>query len=62
MTREQAVDEATAIAEREGIRMVVTFDPYAENQDETQNFNYFPKAATGIFKYEKIKATIEPGA
>jgi len=56
------MDEAKEVAEREGIRMVVTFDPYAENQDETQNFNYFPSAATGIFKYEKIEATIEPGA
>ena len=61
MTRERATKEAREIAERDGIRMVVTIDPYAENPDVTQNYGYFPNAATGIFRYEKVVETIEPG-
>lgn len=61
MTREQATKEATEIAERDGIHMVVTFNPYADNPDETQNYGYFPSDASGIFKYEKVLETIQPG-
>ncbi len=59
MTKEQATIEATEIAHRDGIRMVVTENPYAENEDET--FGYFPAGAVSIFKYEKVLDTIEPG-
>ena len=61
MTKEQATDEATEIAKNDGIRMVVTFDPYAENEDDTQNFGYFPQAAIEIFSHEEVIDTIEPG-
>ena len=60
MTKEQATTEATIVANRDGIRMVVTFDPYAETEDETQKFGYFPEAATKIFKYEEVIETIKP--
>jgi hypothetical protein len=59
MTKKQATTEATEIANRDRIRMVVTENPYAENEDET--FGYCPAAAASIFKYEKVLETIEPG-
>lgn len=58
MTREQATTEATEIAHRNGIQMVVTFDPYAENLDESQNYGYHPHAAVGIFNHEEVVETI----
>ena len=60
MTKEQATKEATKIAHRDKIQMVVTFNPYAENLDESQNFGYHPHAAIGIFKHEKVVDTIRP--
>jgi hypothetical protein len=62
MTREQATREATEIANRDRIRMVVTFDPYAENADETQNFGFFPESAIEIFSHENVEETIVPAA
>lgn len=60
MTKKQAIEEAKEIAKRDGIQMVVTFDPYAENPDETQNYGYHPYAAVGIFKHEEVVKTIRP--
>jgi hypothetical protein len=60
MTKEQATEEATEIAKRDGIRMVVTFNPYEEEFDDRDKFGYFPEGATHIFKYEKVVETIEP--
>jgi len=59
MTLLQAVREATEIAKRDRIRMVVTFNPYAENPDETQKYSYFPHSAKHIFKYERVVDTIQ---
>jgi hypothetical protein len=60
MTKKQATSEATEIAKRDGIRMVVTFDPYAEEADDTQKFAYFPERAIQIFAHEEVIDTIEP--
>ena len=60
MTKQKATDEATEIAKRDGIRMVVTFDPYAETDDDTQKFGYFPQRAIEIFSHEEVIDTIEP--
>jgi sugar/nucleoside kinase (ribokinase family) len=58
MTKEQATTEAARIAKSDGIRMVVTFNPYAETLDESEKFGYHPLAAVDIFKYEKVVDTI----
>ncbi len=58
MTKDQATTEATEIARRDRIQMVVTFDPYAENLDESQNYGYHPHAAVGIFIHEEVVDTI----
>ena len=60
MTKKRAMKEATEIAKRDGIRMVVTWDPYAENPVASENYGYFPKRAAGIFNLEEIVETIEP--
>jgi len=59
MTKERAIKEATEIADRDKILMAVTFNPYGEN-DEAENYGYFPKRASGIFMYEETVETIRP--
>jgi len=58
MTKEQATSGATRIAKSDGIRMVVTFNPYAETLEESEKFGYHPLAAVDIFPYEEVVATI----
>lgn len=60
MTREQAVKEATEIAQNDGVRMAVTFNEYDEAPCESEKFGYFPAAAASIFKHEKVVEVIEP--
>ena len=60
MTQEQATEEATEIAKRDGIRMVVTYNPYEEEFFDRDKFGYFPEVATSIFKYEKVVSRINP--
>ena len=60
MTKKRATIEATKIANRDGIRMVVTWDPYAENSEASEAYGYFPKRAAGIFNLEEIVETIDP--
>ncbi len=60
MLKKQAMIGAQKVADREGLRMVVTFDPYAENGDTSQNYGYFPARATGIFMLEEKVETIDP--
>ena len=59
MTKEQATEEATEIATRDGICMVVTFNPYAEVEEEAEKYSYFPASAVHIFKYEEVVDTIK---
>lgn len=59
MTKEQATKEATEIATRDGICMVVTYDRYAEVEEDDEKYNYFPAAAVHIFKYEEVVDTIK---
>jgi len=59
MTLTQAVKEATEVAKRDGIKMVVTFNRYAEADYEWQKYSYHPDAARHIFKYERVIDTIE---
>lgn len=60
MKREQASKEAREIAEREGIVMVVTFNPYGEEELEADRFGYFPAAALRIFHLEEEVERIHP--
>ncbi len=60
MNREQATNEAKAIARRDGVTMAVTFEPYMEELDEAQKYGFMPLEATHIFKYEKTVETIRP--
>jgi hypothetical protein len=60
MTQEQATKEATEIAKRDGIDMVVTFNQYDEALYDWDKFGYFPSGATTIFKYEKVVSRINP--
>ena len=59
MTKEQAIREAKEIAKNDGIRMIVTFDQYAEY--ETDQWGYIPAAAKSIFSHEEEKFRFEPG-
>ncbi len=59
MTQEEASQEATRTAKIAKVRMVVTFNPYGEEEDEAENYSYFPADAIKIFKHEKIVETIE---
>jgi hypothetical protein len=62
MTKKQATEEATAIAARDGIKMVVTYNPYAETDDEAEKYGYHPHsiAAAAIFSYDEVVKTIRP--
>jgi hypothetical protein len=60
MTEEQATKEATEIAKRDGIRMVVTYNPYEEEFFDRDKYGYIPEGATHIFKYEKVISRINP--
>jgi hypothetical protein len=59
MTKEQAIREATEIAVNDNIRMIVTFNQYAEY--ETDEWAYYPAAARSIFALDEEKFRIEPG-
>jgi len=59
MTLTEAVKEATEVAKRDGIKMVVTFNRYADEADEWNKYSYHPDAAKHIFKYERVVDTIE---
>ena len=59
MTKEQAIREATEIAVNDNIRMIVTFNKYAEY--ETDQWAYYPAAARSIFAHDEEKFRIEPG-
>ncbi len=60
MTKEQAIQSATQVAHSEGVTMVVTFNPYADEFRDADKFGYFPEGAQHIFKYEKVIETIRP--
>ena len=60
MRQAQATEEAIETAKRDGIRMVVTFNPYEDEFDDRDKFGYFPEGATSIFKYEKVISRINP--
>ena len=59
MREERAILEAQQVSDEDGIRMVVTFDPYAEFPSE--EWGYMPADAIEIFKYHEIRHTISPG-
>lgn len=54
MTREKASAEATEIAERDGVDMVVARDPYSEEPDDAEKFEYYPASAASIFVHHEI--------
>ena len=58
MTKEEATAEATKVANDDNIVMVVTFNPYDEEEDK---FGFFPEGATKIFKFDEVIETIYPG-
>ena len=58
MTKEQATTEATEISRRDGIKMVVTYNPYTETLDETDKYSYHPHSAVVIFMYDEVVDTI----
>ena len=61
MSKETAIAEATKIANKDNIVMVVTFNEYAEY--ETDQYGYYPATAFPIVeKFERIVETIEPSA
>lgn len=60
MRQAQATEEAIETAKREGIRMVVTYNPYEEEFDDRDKFGYLPEGAVTIFKYEKVISRINP--
>jgi prolyl-tRNA editing enzyme YbaK/EbsC (Cys-tRNA(Pro) deacylase) len=62
MTKTQATKEAREIADRDRIRMVVTYNPYAETEDEAEKYGYHPHrvAKAAIFAYDEIVKTIRP--
>lgn len=61
MTKEQASKEAKEVAERDKLDMVVTFNPYGEEESDDEKFGYFPAGAVSIFKYEEVVETILTG-
>lgn len=59
MSKESAIKEATEIANKDGITMVVTFNEYAEY--ETDQYGYYPAVAFPVVeKFEVIVETIKP--
>lgn len=58
-TKKQATIAAQAEADRSGVTLVVTHNPYAEY--DTDRWGYFPKAASSIFHLETVVETIHPG-
>ncbi len=64
LTRSNAEKEARSLAISEGLRMVVTENPYSEHQlanhcEPPENFNYFPASAAHIFKFETVLLELE---
>ena len=63
MTQGEASREAREIADREGIAMVVTFNPYDERtlEDRDNCYGYMPKASFYIVAgHETVVETIGP--
>ena len=68
MTKEAAIAEATEIANRDRIVMVVTVNPYEETENDEEKYNFFPRGVLdrmhriGAFKYDEVVETIKPEA
>ncbi len=59
MSKETAIIEATKIANEDNIVMVVTFNKYAEYEED--QYGYYPAVAFPVVaKFEQIVETIEP--
>jgi hypothetical protein len=61
MKEAQAKKEANKIASRDQIRMVVIFNPYAEEPEEAERFGFYPETAARIFLHDKTIETIPAG-
>jgi len=59
MSKETAIAEATKIANKDNITMVVTFNAYAEYEED--QFGYYPAVAFPVVeKFEEVIQTIRP--
>ena len=58
MSKESAIKEATEIANKDNIIMVVTFNKYAEF--ESEEFGYYPAVAHACVPHEEIIHRIIP--
>ena len=58
MSKESAIKEATEIANKDNIIMVVTFNQYAEY--ETDEYGYYPAVAHACVPHEEIIHRIVP--
>ena len=59
MSKQTAITEATEIANKDNIVMVVTFNEYAEY--ETDQYGYYPAVAFPVVEgFEVIVETIKP--
>jgi hypothetical protein len=56
--------EATRLAEleaeNEGVTMAVTFDPFGENEERDDNFEFMPLLTKHIFPHHEIIKVIKP--
>lgn len=57
-TETAAIEGAKEEAAKNGIRMAVTFNPYAEHDHEA--WGYCPEAAAAIFSHEEVRKTVDP--
>lgn len=60
LTKDQARDEATKIANAENIIMVVLYERYAEEPDDSLKFGYCPKNQAKAFMHDEVVETIHP--
>jgi hypothetical protein len=58
MSKERAIKEATEIANKDNIVMVVTFNPFAEFDSEV--YGYYPAVAHACVPHEEIIEIIKP--
>jgi hypothetical protein len=55
----EAIKHATKTANQEQVEMVVTHDPYGENEKE-MNYEFMPKGAEKIFHHQTVVQIIKP--
>lgn len=60
MTKREARIEARKVANQDGILMAITFNPYAEEEEEDQKYGFVPLKATKLLKHEEVVEVMEP--